>query len=273
MKRLLLILGVLGMVLVLSCSWLDWHNDIEYPAEFFMLHETPGDPITFSFAFRFQDQTLDTSGVELKWEKRGSDTLWFSLKGTDGDIDYKGSYRTQIEVNVGVLENGNYTLLFEGEGRDKDTFTFEVEDSLYRFVDTSDSGDVVYHPRVQYDTLRRLFPDMLLVEAAPWNSEQSYLFDTLKAAVLETGAMELDVTPGDYSIFTLNEFHFLSGDVSEGWYDAINTGLIGYAEVLLFTYDGDTLVLDKVFDTYVDSFFPALSIRKGSGFDRYYFKP
>ncbi len=257
MKRLLLILGVLGMVLVLSCSWLDWHNDIEYPAEFFMLHETPGDPITFSFAFRFQDQTLDTSGVELKWEKRGSDTLWFSLKGTDGDIDYKGSYRTQIEVNVGVLENGNYTLLFEGEGRDKDTFTFTVEDSLYSLL--GDDGTVA--GLLGYDTLRRIFPNMLYVYLAglPGVYDPTPYLDSITVALEAIGANVAHVANGRYSLGPWD------------WNDAVANGWIGEPDGRFYTFDGDTMELDSVYKVYIKKdWLGALGVRMGNGFYRLY---
>ena len=281
-------LGVLSGVIILgslSCSWFDNHNDIVYPGEFYMNGETPGDPVTLNVEIGFGDQTPDTSGVIFDWERR-SDTLGFLLKGMDGEIDHKGPYENNYRlVNLGFLEPATYTVLFEGEKGVEDTFGLVVEDSLYRFVHRqktsiydSVSGKVVYFMDCRHDTLRRIFPDMLLVEVgAGWGpgSEADSQFATLKSSILQTGAVDCVLSPGTYSMFTAYVFFDTSYVVgsrqaSQEWYDAVNNGLLGVTSSMLFTYDSDTASLSDVFEAFKDTF-PALSIRMGNGFDRYYF--
>lgn len=225
----------------------------------------------------FEEQTPDTSGVIFDWGQRG-DTLWFLLQGRDGDIQYQDTFRNGFNVNLGVLDTGTYTMLFEGEKGVVDTFGLVVEDSLYRFVHphpqsiyTPVKGKVVYFRDSEHDTLRRIFKDMLLVEAAPWSSDQYDLFDTLKAAIIETGATELYLSPGTYSMFTVNDGGVVAGVWRQDWFDAVNDGLMAGAVTMVFTYSEDTQKLESIFNDYSDKFFPALSIRMGNGFNRYFF--
>jgi hypothetical protein len=263
MKRIALLTVLGGLILLsLSCELpppLDTYNDIEYPVGFGLLREQPGDPITLIFAFCFQDETLDTSGVDFDWSKRG-DTLWFLLKGKDGEIDHNGPYRSRLDVNVGALEKGSYTLLLEGERGAQDTLTLTVEDSVYYL--SGYDGEVA--KPWAYDTLRRLFPDMLLVEVGARESG----IDSMKQDLVELGGVECHVAVGSYSMFKAVSFDtfWVYGDraSSDEW-----SWNLDFAGSLLFTYDGDTMRLDSLFNSpSVDV--GALSMRMGNGFDRYY---
>ena len=266
MKRITL-LGVLSGLIALSCSWFDNHNDIAYPAIFDWAGETPGDPVTLNVKFWFEDQTPDTSGVIFDWGQRG-DTLWFLLQGRDGDIQCQDTFRNGFQVNFGVLDTGTYSLLFEGEDGIMDTFGLVVEDSLYRFVHRqktsiydSISGKVVFFRDGEHDTLRRIFKDMLLVELAGELSDPTPYRDSITVDLSEIGAEECHLTNGTYSMFR-----------SGTWNDAIENGLIGNPASRFFTYDGDTMRLDSLFEVYIKKYWlGALSFRMGNGFDRYFF--
>lgn len=265
MKRGFRFLAVLAGVLALSCGWFDWHNDIEYPIRVSHMREWPGDSIILYLYFSFSDQTPDTSGVEFDWSRRG-DTLWFLFQGTDGDIDRKGPYDSYLHVNLGVLDTGTYTLLFEGEDGVIDTFGFEVEDSLYRFVHESDSGKVVYFPYYHSDTLRRIFPDMLLVEAGYlWSQPYEENLDSLENDILNLGASVCHPPEGQYTMFKAGATGGVQGDRMDQW----PPEYMDNVQPTLYTYQGDTTDLDAMFNKYI-IIFPALSIRMGNGFDRYY---
>lgn len=261
MKRLLLALGVLGMMLVLSCSLFDWHNDIEYPVSFHMAGETPGDTVTLNFAFSFHDQTPDTSGVIFDWEQR-NDTLWFLLQGSNGNIEHRDTNRNYIRINVGVLDPGIYTLLFEGENGAEDTFQFQVEDSVYREI--GDSGKVVdlNDGTVGGKELRRIFPDMLYVEVAGSSVDPTPYLDSLTEDLQAIGANVVHLSSGTYSL----------GHWS--WDDAINNGLLSSPAGGYFTYEGDTAKLDSLYKVYIKKGWldvgGALGMEMGNGFFRLY---
>lgn len=267
MKRLLLILGVVGMVLGLSCGWFDWHNDIEYPVMISHMREWPGDSIILYLYFSFSDQTPDTSGVIFDWEHRG-DTLWFLFQGTDGNIDNKGPYDSYVHGNLGVLDTGTYTLLFEGEKGVVDTFGLVVEDSLYRFVHQSDSGKVVYFPYYHSDTLRRIFPDMLVVTGGwYWSVQNGEYLDSLALDLYSLGAKACTVSAGSYSIFNAGSNGSVSGVMP--WDNAFENGWLDEARSLLFTYDGDTVKLDPIWKEY-QTYFEGIGFWMGNGYYRNY---
>lgn len=255
MKRLLLVLGVFGMVLALSCSIFDWHNDIEYPVFIGMSGEKPGNPITLNLQIWFDDQTPDTSGVEFNWSRQG-DTLRFMLEGTDGDIDHKGPYFEIVNADVGVLDKGVYTLIFEGEGGMVDTLSLTVEDSLYHLV--GDSSKVIKHID---QTLRRIFKDMLFVYLAglPGVDDPRPYLDSITVALATIGAEVAHVANGTYSIGPWN------------WYDAVVNGWIGEADGRYYTFNGDTVQLDSVYKVYIKKgWLGALGVEMGNGFYRLY---
>lgn len=252
MKRLLLTLGVLGMALGLGCSIVDWHNDIEYPVSIGMSGEKPGNPITLNLQIWFDDQTPDTSGVEFNWSRQG-DTLRFMLEGTDGDIDYKGPYFNVVNADMGVLDKGVYTLIFEGEGDMVDTLSLTVEDSLYHLV--GDSSEVIKHID---QTLRRIFPDMLLVEAGYyWSQPYEENLDSLNQELLDAGAKECPLTTGVYLLAFWN------------WLEAFENDWLDETTTLSYTFDGDTSVIGDIFNKYENRFM-GLGIGMGNGFRRLY---
>lgn len=266
MKRGLKFLAVLAGVLALSCSWFDNYNDIEYPAAFYMAGEVPGDPITLELRLSFDDQTPDTSGVIFDWEQRGN-TMWFLLKGAECDIEGDSLFDDGRRIYVSDLDTGTYTLLFEGEEGIMDTFHFEVEDSVYRMV--GDSGKVVElvdNYMFFGKELRRLYPDMLLVDAGWYQSVQrgEYL-DSLHEELASIGAVACTVSQGQYTIFHSNSSGRVIG--YRGWdFEHMDDG-----KSLLYTYKGDTVNLETLFETYkITGKFQGLSFRMGNGFNRLY---
>lgn len=236
----------------------DTHNDIEYPATIRLEYETPGNPITLQMTVYFLDETEDSSGVDFQWKWR-SDTLWILLDETAADADHSGRHANTLLMDLGALEEGVYPLVFEGKEEAQDTFTFSVEDSLY--VLSGEDGEVaqLYSSRAASDTLNRIFTDMLLVEAGWVNSLQEAYTDSLFIDIVNLGAEECTVAEGRYTML-----HIDSRWNSEEW---------GYylsgAIAKLFTFEGDTLELETLFEGY-KSKLEALSIRMGNGFDRYF---
>lgn len=223
-----------------------------------MATEIPGEPITLVVSFAFDDQTPDTSGVMFYWDITG-DTLRFVLEGTDGDIERADTFSNYRPVNVGALEAGSYTLLFENGEDEIDTFWFEIEDSVYRLQ--TNSGNVIYTPTWKPNELRRIFPDMLLVYLGtlPGVYDPRPYLDSLTEGLQGIGATVAHVANGTYSLGPWD------------WYDAGVNGWLGTADGRFYTFDGDTVQLDSVYKVYIEKeWLGALGVRMGNGFYRLY---
>lgn len=203
----------------------------------------------------FFDETPDTDGVDHEWELRDN-TIWILLKGNKEGDEVSGSHSNTLPVDIGALEIGEYSLLFEGENEEQEEFILTVKDSIY-LVEGEGEEVALYYG---VDTLHRLFENMLLLEMA-YDTSQAPYSDSLKEALTALGAAETALEPGFYSIFSVDS----QGEVT----GTRITGDPGYLDAaVLFTYDGDTTELANLYEAYKDDI-PALSLRMGSGFDRY----
>ncbi|MEA3310675.1 MAG: hypothetical protein U9Q76_00465 [candidate division WOR-3 bacterium] len=259
MKRVVVRTGLmvslaLLLVAISGCDLFEGVNKIEYPFTY-RLYETPGSPVSLIISLEFFDETPDTDGVDHQWELRG-DTIWTLLKGNNEGDEVSGSHSNVLPEDIGALENGNYTLLFEDKDGEQDAFVLAVKDSIY-LVEGEGEEVALYYGT---DTLHRLFENMLLLEMA-YDSSQAPHSDSLKEALTALGAAGTALEPGFYSIFSVDS----QGEVA----GARITGDPGYLDAaVLFTYDGDTTELANLYEAYKDDI-AALSIRTGSGFDRY----
>lgn len=266
----LVIIGV--SVAFIGCSWFDKYNDIEYPASFEYECETIGDSNSLGVHFNFRDQTPDSSGVIFEW-KRIENGFWFSLKGGDAELVDTGSYSNYIGVYLGELDKGDYFLIFEGSGNDPDTHLLRVEDSVYLFE--GEGGKWVILTDKAKKGLRRIFPDMLLVEVGMGEpiEEQNMYLDSLNQEFISVGAEECTVPEGQYSMFYASSDGDVIGNLFTKWadYDSVfEHGWLCAYKCLLFVYNEDTIGLESIFEKYSADKFPSLSIHMGNGYWKLY---
>lgn len=269
MKRFVVLLGLMvwAAALFTGCELIQGDNKIQYPISY-RFYEIPGNPITLEFYFDFIDETPDTSGVIYAWGT-SNDTLWFSIKPTTGEEE-QGGFHNLIVQNIDTLSLNDWTLAFEGKLGKREYYTLIVEDSFYSFP--SEASFIMAgadEPVVSYygpQSLYRLFPDMLLVETGLYTGEGA-LLDALKASLVDAGAVAVTLHGGDFSIFEVDSAGVPAGDRETSTTWSIYGNFDQTASVV-YSFLGDTLVLDSIYNLYADTI-PALSIRMGSGFDRY----
>lgn len=260
-----LVLSMMFGVLVIGCAWFDNHNDIEYPVQLRM-DQRYGDPVSLWFYIYFTDQTEDDDGVLYEWSRNG-DTLLFSFDEQEGKADWNDVYYNTRKVELCELESDTYTLIFECSDIEKkstflytDTLILEVEDSAYHLEEYE--GDAVttklsdYESRYWSVDIRKLFPDMILVEVASYDENPSQA-DSFRLELLNLGADLCSLSYGDYTLFQVNE----EGDV---WVP-LHNGVLCYGVPEVYCYSEDTIHLVNLVDKYRGKL-KGLSLRSGSGF-------
>lgn len=268
MKRLVLRAGLMVILAILiigvsGCDLFEGVNKIDYPAEM-VTYEVPGDPITLVLAFEFFDQTPDSSGVNLSTERQNGDLI-ILLEGTKEGSEEQGSFSNLFTLNLGEIKQPEFTIYFQDGKDNEENVSFFYTDSSY-YYDDVEAGwpeNIVVIDTLQNNG-RRLFADMLLVETG-YASEQEDLITALKEDVLGLGAVEVVLEQGSYSIFKIESEGKVIGhrENSPEW----KTAGFDSTQSMIFTYDGDTTLLDELYTSYADTI--TLSIRMGSGFDRY----
>ena len=253
----ILIMGISG------CDLLEGVNKIDYPAEL-LTYEVPGNPITLQLGFEFFDQTPDSSGVNLSLERQNGNLI-IILEGTKEGSEGQGYFSNLFTLNLGEIKQPEFTIYFEDGKDNQEDVSFFYGDSSY-YYDDVEAGwpDKIVVIDTSRNNGRRLFTDMLLVETG-YASEQEALITTLKEDVLGLGAVEVALEQGSYSIFKIDGEGNVTGhrENSSEW----KTAGFDATGSMIFTYDGDTLLLDDLYVFYADTI--TLSIRMGSGFDRY----
>jgi hypothetical protein len=265
MKRFVAFLGLMAVILALSigCEFLEGVNKIDYPAEL-VTYEVPGDPITLELAFEFFDQTPDSSGVNLSLDRQNGNLI-ILLEGTKEGSEEQGGFSNLFTLNLGEITLPEFTIYFQDGKDNEEDVSFFYGDSSY-YYDDVEAGwpDKIVFIDTFQNNGRRLFADMLLVETG-YASGQEDLITTLKEEVLGLGAVEVALEQGSYSIFKIESEGEVTGhrENSPEW----KTAGFDATESMIFTYDGDTTLLDDLYTSYADTI--TLSIRMGSGFDRY----
>ena len=265
MKRFVAFWGLMAVILALStgCEFLEGVNRIDYPAEL-VTYEVLGDPITLELAFEFFDQTPDSSGVNLSTERKNGDLI-ILLEGTKEGSEEQGCFSNLFTLNLGEIELSEFTIYFEDGKDSEEDVSFFYGDSSY-YYDDVEAGwpDKIVVIDTSRNNGRRLFADMLLLETG-YASEQEALITALKDEVLGLGAVEVALEQGSYSIFKIDS----EGNVTGHREDSPEWKTAGFdaTQSMVFTYDGDTTALADLYGLYADTI--ALSIRMGSGFDRY----
>lgn len=262
MKRFVVALSLGSIALFLSsCDIFKGINKIALPMELW-IYEGVGDPITCNMHFFFSDLTPDTSGIEDTAYISGS-TVNVIIKGTnDGELDQAYSYN-DIYFDFGQIPQGSYTLHVETNNSKADDFEFTVAESVYVVKDIK-TGKVAMG--YGSDTLRRLFPDMLLVELGMDTASIRRRVDTLTSRLALIDGTKADLSAGSYSIFAVSSEGRITADreQSENWqiYSGFDT-----TTCVVYKFTGDTADLSAFYELYKDTV-PGFSLRLGSGFDR-----
>lgn len=260
-----MMLGAMVVAVCLAgCDILEGQNKIAYPLNF-MFYEIPGDTVKLTFDFSFSDQTPDESGIDSSWDLTAGN-LHFLIDGNNEGDEEQGYFENVLLFDVGVLDAGNYTVQIESGKETVDEYGFTVAESSYIILEPE---EVQISYFIGYDTLYRIFPDWLLLEVGYDTTEaEPVRLDSLKSVLENAGATPFIPRDGDYALLTVEGGLVIGDRESSTRWAVYGPNIFDLSMSVLYSYAGDTLTLDGIYQTYMDSIM-VVSLRMGNGFDRY----